>query len=125
MGSRGDYLALGGLSATCTPLHAQSAALHPANNFFNSTISSNGAALGGRTPSFDNQLGFDLATLAVPEGTIANGASAASVCLGTSGDTYFFGGLVFSVPIKAPNLTISKVADSWAHDALRRRSRRG
>jgi uncharacterized repeat protein (TIGR01451 family) len=110
-GITGDYLALGGLSATCTPLRAQSDALHPADNFFNSTISSNGAAVGGRTPSYDNQLGFDLATLAVPEGTIPNGATGASVCLGTSGDTYFFGGLVFSVLIKAPNLSISKVAD--------------
>ena len=55
--------------------------------------------------------GFDLATLTVPEGTIGNDQTGASVCLGTTGDTYFFGGLVFDTLIKAPNLEISKVAD--------------
>jgi hypothetical protein len=47
----------------------------------------------------------------VPEGTIGNNQTAASVCLGTSGDTYFFGGPVFDTPIKAPNLQITKAAD--------------
>src|SRR6185437_9361004 len=64
-----------------------------------------------RTPNYSNQLGFDLATLNVPEGTIGNNQTAASVCLGTSGDTYFFGGLVFDTLIKAPNLHITKAAD--------------
>ena len=33
------------------------------------------------------------------------------MCLGTIGDTYFFGGLAFDTLIKAPNLHITKVAD--------------
>ena len=56
-------------------------------------------------------MGFDLATVDVPEGTIPNGATGASVCLGTDGDTYFFGGIVFDTLIRAPNVEISKVAD--------------
>jgi uncharacterized repeat protein (TIGR01451 family) len=107
----GDYMSLGDLSPTCDGLQHESDAARPAGNFFNSSISSGGVSVGGRTPNYDNQLGFDLGTLNVPEGTIHNGATGASVCLGTVGDTYFFGGLVFDTLIRAPNLEISKTAD--------------
>ena len=110
-GITGDYLALGGLSGSCTDLKRQSDDAHPLNNFFNSSISNGGLDVPGRTPSFSNQLGFDLTTLNVPEGTIPNAAEGASVCLGTSGDTYFFGGIGFSSLIQAPNLQIAKAAD--------------
>jgi uncharacterized repeat protein (TIGR01451 family) len=107
----GDYLALGAVSNTCSAQTPLSDALHPTNNFFNSTISRSGVDDGDRTPDYSNQLGFDLATVDVPEGTIPNGANGASVCLGTTGDTYFFGGIVFSTLIYAPNLQIQKVAN--------------
>ncbi len=107
----GDYLALGNLSPSCTGLAHVSDALHPADNFFNSTISTDGVDLGNRTPDYGNQLGFDLSTVALPEGTIPNDATSASVCLGTVGDTYFFGGIVFDTLIRAPNVQIAKVAD--------------
>ena len=110
-GLTGDYMSLGNQSDTCDPLTKQHDAAHPVDNFFNSTISSGGVDVGGRTPNYSNQLGFDLATLAVPEGTIGNNKTGASVCLGTNGDTYFFGGLVFDTLIKAPNLEIAKVSD--------------
>ncbi len=107
----GDYLALGKLSTTCKGLAHQSDALHPVDNFFNSTISTGGVDLGGREPDYGNQLGFDQSTLDPPEGTIPHNATGASVCLGTDGDTYFFGGLVFDTLIRAPNVQIDKVAD--------------
>ena len=110
-GISGDYMSLGNRSATCGPLTKQHDAAHPVGNFFNSTISAGGVDVGGRTPGYSNQLGFDVATLNVPEGTIGNNQTAASVCLGSVGDTYFFGGLVFDALIKAPNLDITKVAD--------------
>ena len=110
-GLTGDYMSLGNQSAACGPLAKQHDAAHPVDNFFNSTVSSGGVDVGGRTPNYSNQLGFDVATLAVPEGTIGNNQTGASVCLGTTGDTYFFGGLVFDTLIKAPNLAIAKVSD--------------
>ena len=110
-GLTGDYMSLGNQSQSCTTLTKQQDAAHPVNNFFNSTISAGGVDVGGRTPGYSNQLGFDIATLNVPEGTIGNNQTAASVCLGSIGDTYFFGGLVFDALIKAPNLDITKVAD--------------
>jgi large repetitive protein len=107
-GITGDYMALGKLSDTCDGLAHQTDAAHPIDNFFNSSISDAGQQVGGRVPAWNNQLGFDLTTLKVPEGTIPNGATGASVCLGSVGDTYFFGGLVFTSLIRAPNLAISK-----------------
>jgi large repetitive protein len=112
----GDYLALGRLGRTCGELTHMHDALNPAkppdkdDNFFNGTISTGGVDLGGRFPQFANQLGFDRDRLSVPEGTIGNGARGASVCLGTNGDTYFFGGIAFDALIGAPNLRIAKTA---------------
>lgn len=103
-----DYLALGSLGTECQNLPHMHDTKNPVDNFFNSTISANGVTVGGRVPGFDNQLGFDLDALAIPEGTIPNNATGASVCLGTTGDTYFFGGLAFDTLIRAPNVQIAK-----------------
>jgi uncharacterized repeat protein (TIGR01451 family) len=81
------------------------------NNFFNSSISSGGVNVPGRIPGFVNQLGFDLDGLDLPEGAIPNNANGAEACLGTVGDTYFFGGIAFDVLIRAPNVHIAKSAD--------------
>ena len=110
-GITGDYMALGPVSDTCGAQTHLSDALHPVGNFFNSTISRGGVDDGDRTPDYSNQLGFDLATVNVPEDTIGNAADGASVCLGTNGDTYFFGGIVFDTLIRAPNVQINKVAN--------------
>ena len=107
----GDYLALGRLGSSCGQLTRMHDALNPVDNFFNGTISTGGVDLGGRTPQFANQLGFDRDRLDVPEGTIPNDAKGASICLGTSGDTYFFGGIAFDTLIGAPDLEIDKNAD--------------
>ena len=47
----GDYLALGAQSSSCDGLAHQSDAAHPIDNFFNSSISSAGQPVPGRTPS--------------------------------------------------------------------------
>ena len=100
---------LGNLSDSCTDLPKQHDDAHPVANFFNSTISDGGNPVGrSELRSAATSCGFDLTTLSVPEGTIRNGATGASVCLGTVGDTYFFGGLAFTTLIRAPNLAIQK-----------------
>jgi large repetitive protein len=111
-----DYLALGRSTDTCTDLKHMKDDLNPVDNFFNGTISTNGTDLGGRVPEYRNQLGFDRDRLFVPEGTIPNGATGASVCLGTTGDTYFFGGIAFDTLIRAPNLRIAKTASAQSAD---------
>jgi uncharacterized repeat protein (TIGR01451 family) len=107
----GDYLALGRLGSSCGQMTHMTDDLNPADNFFNGTISTGGVDLGGRTPQFANQLGFDRDRVVVPEGTIPHEAEGASACLGTVGDTYFFGGIAFDTLIGAPNLDIEKNAD--------------
>ncbi|HSS81477.1 MAG TPA: DUF11 domain-containing protein [Gaiellaceae bacterium] len=107
----GDYLALGRLGVTCDLLPHRSNAANPVDNFFNSSISSGGVNVAGRTPGFVNQLGFDLDASPLPEGSIPNAAKGAAACLGTVGDTYFFGGIAFDVLIRAPNVHIAKSAD--------------
>ena len=110
-GITGDYFALGKQGEGCSRLPHASNAANPVNNFFNSTISRDGVNVVDRKPAYVNQLGFDVDALDVPEGTIPNNATGASVCLGTVGDTYFFGGVAFDVLIRAPNVKIDKVAD--------------
>ena len=107
----GDYLALGQLGVTCDKLPHRSNAANPIDNFFNGSISTGGVNVTGRTPAYVNQLGYDLDTLALPEGAIPNNANGAAACLGTVGDTYFFGGIAFDVLIRAPNVHIAKSAD--------------
>lgn len=107
----GDYLALGQLGVSCDKLPHRSNAANPIDNFFNGSISSGGVSVPGRIPFYVNQLGYDLDTLALPEGAIPNNASGAAACLGTVGDTYFFGGIAFDVLIRAPNVHIAKSAD--------------
>jgi large repetitive protein len=107
----GDHLLFGNLTNNCDTLTRQSDTSRPDNNFFNSGITNGGVNVAGRDPGFINQLGFDIATLDVPESLIAYNATGASVCLGTTSDTYFFGGLVFDTLIKAPNLKIAKNVD--------------
>jgi len=109
-GITGDYLALGTLGLPCASLPKRSDGANPIDNFFNGSISRGGSNVPDRVPAFVNQLGFDLDTLTAT-GVIGNNATGASACLGTVGDTYFFGGLAFDVLIRAPNVHIDKVAD--------------
>jgi large repetitive protein len=110
-GITGDYMAVGNVSSTCDTQTHLDDALHHVGNFFNSAISRGGVDAGDRNPDYSNQMGFDLATVNVPEGTIGNAKDGASVCLGTVGDTYFFGGIVFDTLIRAPNVDITKDVD--------------
>ena len=109
----GDYMSLGNTTSSCTSLtYNVHDAVNPETNFFNSSISRAGAHVTAKNPDFVNQLGFDLDAPSIPEGTIPNSATGASVCLGTVGDTYFFGGLAFDTLIRAPNVQIAKTVDT-------------
>ena len=96
-------------------------ALNPVDNFFNSSISRGGVTRHVQGSGLENQLGFDIDAPSIPEGTIKNGATGAAVCLGTNGDTYFFGGLAFDTLIRAPNLSIAKTVNTAHAEPGRRR----
>ena len=100
LGTTGDSLALNGTKL--------SDATHPVNNFFNSSISSQGAALTAKNPNYPNQLGFDVANLKVPAGVIQNGATGANLTLTTSGDGYFPGVVTTAIDLFSPEIEPAK-----------------
>lgn len=85
--------------------------LNPANNYFNSTVTELGVAIGGtkRTPGFSNLLGFDIDQTETP-GVIPNGATSATIGLTTGSETYFPGVVTFTTDLYSPNIPIMKSA---------------
>ena len=59
----------------------------PANNFFDSAISTGGQNVTDKTPDYVNQLGFDAKLIGI-DGFLANGATSANIALRTSSDQY-------------------------------------
>jgi hypothetical protein len=89
-GSSGDRLSFAG--------HPISDLANPVNNVFNSSIASRGVDLGGRTPNYLNQLGFD-ADLLGADGVLANGATAALLEESTTLEQYLTQVVALSVEL--------------------------
>ena len=115
LGSTGDTVTLND-----TPI---TDAFSPANNVFNSTITTFGSELAGREPSYRNQLGFDNDVLR-EDGVLPNGATSASIRLTTAanGETYFTGAVTFRADLFSPDVVGTK---SRASTSRRRRIRPG
>ncbi len=87
----GDYLKINGVTV--------SNAVNPATNFFNGTISKNGAFSNDKNPDFSNQMGIDIDELEVGTGYgILPNATEMQLEFGTEADKYFPG--VFAVTVK-------------------------
>ena len=78
-------------------------AVRPADNFFNSTISRNGAHFTAKNPNFVNQFGFD-ATLINATGVLQNGATSAVIRTSTTGDVFLPHVIVFATELFAPDI---------------------
>lgn len=100
LGLLGDYLQLNGTTI--------SDAVHPSNNFFNSSITEQGVHVAARSPNYVNNLGFDLSRTNIPNGIIKNGDTSASITLNTNTDQYYPSVVTFAtdlyVPIVTPNV---------------------
>jgi uncharacterized repeat protein (TIGR01451 family) len=96
----GDSLALNGVTL--------SDAAHSPVNFFHSGISALGAPVTGKSPDYENQLGFDGSVLAVPVGVVDHGDTSASIKLSTSNDRYLPGVVYFRTDIYAPDMVLEK-----------------
>ena len=103
----GDQLLLNGLNL--------STADRPATNFFNSSVTQLSALpVNNRNPNSTNTLGFDTGVIVVPNpanSVIANDATAATVRLETSGDTYFPYFFSLAVDIIEPNIVLTKIVE--------------
>ncbi|SDH64938.1 T9SS type B sorting domain-containing protein [Winogradskyella thalassocola] len=103
----GDRLRLNGVSL--------STADRPVANFFNSSVTQlNATPVNDRVPNSTNTLGFDTGVIAIPNPgntVIANDATAGTIRLETSGDTYFPYFFAFAVEIIEPNIVLTKIVE--------------
>ncbi|BCY15228.1 Ig-like domain-containing protein [Actinoplanes sp. L3-i22] len=76
---------------------------NPVDNFFNSTVSSGGAPVGGRDPGYPNLFGVDIDQLDAT-GKLGHAVTSATLTLTTSGDTYYPGVVTFAIDLYAPKL---------------------
>ena len=87
----GDYLKINGITV--------SNSANPGTNFFNGSISKNGAFVNSKNPDFTNQMGIDIDELEIGTGYgILPNATEIQVEFGTEADKYFTG--VFAVTVK-------------------------
>ena len=116
LGTPGDGAAIQGGSGVFTAL---SNAVNPGppatsasnSNVFNSTISNAGAFVTSRTPSFQNNLGYD-ADLFSTTGVLGNNQRSTQVRLSTSGDAYQPGVVTLATDLYAPRIIATKTVDA-------------
>ncbi|MEO6490853.1 MAG: hypothetical protein ABIO04_12995, partial [Ferruginibacter sp.] len=103
----GDYLKLNNIFV--------SNAVNPVSNFWNGSISKNGAFVtGNRNPDHFNQMGIDIDEMNVGTGyNILPDATTVTVEFGTEADQYFPSIFAFSIRMKEPQITLDKTV----HDA--------
>ncbi len=97
-GITGDRLRLNGTDVSDTN--------NPPTNFFNSSISDLGVHVGGKTPNYIDQLGFDLDRIQSTT-LLGNNQTSATVSFVSAGDAYLPGVLTFAVNVFVPDLTTS------------------
>ena len=115
LGTTGDGAQIQGGSGAFTAL---SNAVNPGppattasnSNVFNSTISNAGALVTSRTPSFQNNLGYD-ADLFRTTNVLGNAQTSTQVRLSTSGDAYQPGVVTLATDLYAPRITATKTVD--------------
>ncbi|MBZ4044771.1 beta strand repeat-containing protein, partial [Flavobacterium hibisci] len=94
-----------------TPFTRISDAVNPDTNFFNATISNNGAHILNRNPNSTNTMGFDIDNVIVPNplnSVIPNEENAATLRLTTNGDGFGAFVTTFAVDIIEPKITLTK-----------------
>lgn len=92
------------------------------NNFFNSTASDSGAAVGGRNPPYPNLMGFDVDQVDAT-GVFGHGITSTTLTLTTAsvgGETYYPGVITFAIDLYAPKISTTMTAtDVDGGDLLR------
>ena len=120
-GYTGDYLRLNGSTISAT--NNAGTVIRPGNNFFNSTVSiinpltNTPEIFTARNPNGSNTLGFDAGIINIPNAgnsVIANGATTASISLGSNLDIYYYYFSAFAIEIIAPNMVLTKIVQDTA-----------
>ncbi len=114
----GDYLRLNGTTIDAT--NNAGTTIRAGNNFFNSSVSIIDPATNTpelftqRNPNSSNTLGFDAGIINIPNpgnSLIANGATSASISLGSNLDIYYYYFSAFAIEIIAPNIVLTKIVE--------------
>jgi uncharacterized repeat protein (TIGR01451 family) len=104
----GDYIQVNGTTV--------SNAVNPVTNFWNGTISKNGAHLAGtKNPDFKNQMGIDIDEVEVGTGFgISSSTTSVEVEFGTEADQYFPSIFAFTMKTKPPLVQLDKIVKDTA-----------
>ena len=92
-------------------------AVNPSTNFWNGSVSKNGANVTTKNPNYSNQMGIDIDEVNVGTGyNIAPNATSVTVQFGTEADMYFPSIFTFCIRVKDPTVTLTKtVVDANAN----------
>lgn len=97
----GDYIKINGV--------AVSNSVNPVTNFWNGTISKNGAFVTTKNPNYSNQMGIDIDEIYVGTGYgIQPNATSVQVQFGTEADQYFPSVFTFCTRMKEPLASLDK-----------------
>ncbi len=102
----GDSLSV---KTTNGPLTVLSDALHPPNNFFNSTIATLGNQVTARNPTYTNTLGYD-SNILNASSAFRNNDTSAQFTFSTVGDAYWPHAFFTQIDLHQANLTLTKTA---------------
>ncbi len=108
----GDFVKVNGVTI--------SNAANLATNFWNGSITKNGAYVNTKNPNYANQMGLDIdeVNVGVGYGILPN-ATSVNIEFGTEADQYFPSLFAFSIRMKDPLVTMDKtVADASGNNAL-------
>jgi uncharacterized repeat protein (TIGR01451 family) len=84
-------------------------AVNPVTNFWNGSISKNGAFVSTKNPNYTNQMGIDIDELEVGTGYgILPNATTVDIEFGTEADQYFPSVFGFAIRMKEPVITLDK-----------------
>ncbi len=92
-------------------------AVNPVTNFWNGTISKNGAFVNTKNPDYTNQMGIDIDEMQVGTGYgILPNATSAVIEFGTEADQYFPSVFAFAIRMKDPLITLDKLVTDASND---------
>lgn len=108
----GDFVKVNGITV--------SNAVNKAANFWNGSISKNGAYVTTRNPNYYNQMGIDIDEVNVGTGYgILPNANSVTITFGTEADQYFPSYFAFKLRVKDPLVTITKtVQDASGNNTI-------
>lgn len=89
-------------------------AVNPTTNFWNGSISKNGAYVTTKNPSYFNQMGIDIDEVYVGTGYGINpNANTVDISFGTEADSYYPSLFAFQLRVKDPLVTIAKTVQDY------------